>query len=668
MIPRFPGRFAIRILPAEWLLGVAALLLAWRFLLPQFADIARTYFFSEYALKVVPFFADATGKDLIDTWALGDPRPRVVTLAAQLINLSFRGAFPGLAAWHPAIGVAWLLYPLVAWQLYRTVRLLGGERLMAAAAALLWAFSPPALDSLVLCYLPAKALMNLWFVLAIRFAASTSGALEEGGLAYRRPLVLLGSVVLLALLTDETAAVMVVGVLLMFWPLFLRRFDRTGRRLLWLAFILPAICFCLITFVAFPLANHAAGQVPLNYGNLLLHGPSSAMTGLKQTAAPASSHFKDMADKVNPLYLGFVAASAHLLPFRTVPGYWTYSRALPPAEWPVLEVAVLVLALAVLVALTTRLPVRWRQFALRNGLALIGIVLAYSLLLVPLAPAILEINYYGALFSLPFALLFAVVLFGGVQTSTGRLGAVMGIAALAWLQATGYEATNRRTQVYFAAGGLTAGHSVGPAWNRESAREIERGVDEGQFAKVVAQHPFPSPGFCLAFELEAAREVRAGRKVDYFPGESADRPYALMLTQQWQWLRHLGINLDRLAGTMTPAIAIAQGARLAAPETWSDLIRNAGWHGRGDDWEFTRVFDANGGFVERYWLRSCTRVWHQTGSVKFLPGSPKLIFAGTRYSNPEIHAIYITPDDEYLAFDQAGRCCLRFRKVSSVPL
>ena len=667
MIPPSPPRFASRIAPAEWLLGAAALLLAWRFLLPQFTDVARTYFLSEYILKVVPFFADATGGGLIDTWALGDPRPRLVTLVAQFINFQFRGAFPELAAWHPGIGVAWLLYPLVLWQVYRTVRLLGGDHLMAAAAALLWASSPPALDTLVLCYLPAKALMNLWFALAIRLAAQIAAAQAAGQPPDRRTQLLLGGVVLLALLTDETSAVLVVGVLLLFVPLFLGPGARPRGRLLGAGFILPGLCFGLITFLAFPLANRIAGQVPLNYWDLAVHGPSSAMTGLKQTAAPASAHFTDMVGKVNPLYLGFVAASAHLLPFRAVPGYWTYSRPLAPSEWPILETASLILVFAVLVALATRLPGWGKSFALRCGFALIGIVIVYSLLLVPLAPAILEINYYGALFSLPLALLFAIVLLGGVQTPVGRCAAVLWVAAVAWLQATGYEQTNRRTQVYFADGGLTGGHPTGPAWNRASAREIKQGVDEGRFAEVIAQYRFPSPGFCLAFELAAAREHRAGRKADYLPGESADRPFALMLAQQWQWLRFLHINLDRLTG-LTPAIALAQGARPVAPETWGDLIRNTSWHGRGDDWEFTRVFDAGGEFAERYWLSSISRVWRQTGTVRFASPSPRLTFTGTRYNNPELHTLYLTADNEYLAFDQAGRCHLRFRLIAPTPL
>jgi len=666
MSERFVQRFTGRITPAGWVLGAAALLLAARFLLPQFTDVARTYFFSEYALKVVPFFADATGAGLIDTWALGDPRPRVVTLAAQYINLDFRSAFPSLAAWHPGIGLAWLLYPLVVWQVHRVVRLLSGDPLMAAAAALLWASSPPALDSLVLCYLPAKALMNVWFVLALRFAAQASAQVADGQTC-RRSLLLLGGVVLLAFLTDETAVALAVGVLVLFTPLFLGRLAGPRGRFLGPAFVLPAVGFALIALLLFPLANRAAGQVPLNYWELMRHGPASAMTGLDQTAAPASAHFKDMVSKVNPLYLGFVTASAHLLPFRSVPGFWTFSRALPPSEWPLLEVAWLVLAGAAAVALATRLPPPWERFALRCALALAALVLTYSFLLVPLAPAILEINYYGALFSLPIALLFAVILFGGAQAPVGRLAAVLGVSSLAWLQAAGYEATNRRTQVYFADGGLTGGKPTGPAWNRAAAREIKSSVDEGRFAEVIEQHRFPSPGFCLAFELAVAREVRAGRKSDYRPGESADRPYARMLIQQWQWLRHLGITLDRLDG-LTPELALAQGARPVAPATWADLIRHTGWHGRGDDWEFTRVFEEDGHFVERYWLRSSTRIWRQTGTAEIPRGDAQLIMRGTRYPNPVFTAIYLTPDGEYLAFDQAGRCGLRFRRLPPMPL
>lgn len=662
------ARFASRFLTAEWLLGAAGLLLAWRFLLPQFTDVARTYFFSEYALKVVPFFTDAAGRDLIDTWALGDPRPRVVTLAAQFLNSTFRAAFPDLVAWHPGIGLSWVLYPLVVREVNLAARMLGGGRLLAGSAALLWACSPPALDSLVLCYLPAKALMNLWFALAIRLAATALVSMQRDGPLARRPLLLLGLVVLLALLTDETAAALVVGVLIMFWPLFRLPFNRPGVTRLGQALLLPGICFGLITFAIFPLANRVAGQVPLSYLELMLHGPSSAMTGFQQTAIPASAHFQDIAGKMNPLYLGFVVATAHLLPFRAVPGFWTSGRAVNLPEWPLQEVALVVLAFAVLVALIARLPPSWKDVSIRCGLALLGLLLVYSLLLVPLAPAILEINYYGALFSLPLALLAAIALCGGVQTSAARIGAVMGVTCLAALQATGYEATSRRTQAFFADGGLTSGHPTGPAWNRASARAIKRAVDEGRFAEIVQQHVFPSPGFCFAFELEAGRENRAARRFDYVPGQPADRPFGVMLAQQREWLRHLGITLDPLSVTLATITTAAPGATPVAPESWPALIHGTAWHGRGDDWEFTRTFDAQGGFVERYWLRSVTRIWRQIGSAVAATGDTRLSLTGTRYNNADIHTIYITPDGEYLAFAQDGRCHLRFRLIAPTAL
>ena len=652
--------------PAEVLLVVFGLFLAGRFLLPQLTDVSRVYFFAEYPLKIVPFFTDANFKDYWDVWALGDPRPRVATIVAQAVNLKIRNFLPLVVQWHPGFGLSWLLYPFVIAQVYRTFRLWRSDRVMAAAAALLWAFSPPALDSLALCYLPAKALMNLWFALAFRFASEAFGSPDIIPNRRRTALLMLAFVNFAALLTDETAWVQLIALGVFFWPT-LDRASQPSTAVTIAPFVLPVVGLLVVTFVIFPAVNRKNGQVPLNYIDVIAHGPSSAMLGSANANPQTSSHFTNAWGKINPLYLGYVALSAHLVPWRQVPGFWTYSRPIPPAEWPLNEVAFLAVVFAIGVALASRLARPWRHRAVRLTWSIIAMVVAYSVLNVPLAPAILEVNYYGALFSLPFALLFCVLFFGTECTRVERSFAVASVALVSWLQATGYEATNRRTQAYFADGGLTSGHPASRGLTREIIREIKTNVAAGQFGAVVEKYRFPSPGFCLAFEWEAARPGRVGR-FDYLPGEKNRTPSGILLSQQRQWLLQGGAPLGPLLSETTRASALAAGGVEISPLEWSKLCRAGGWHGQGEDWIFTRVFATNGTFTERYWPRTATRIWRQTGAVHFLSTEPTLQFAGSLYNQSGLRSICRRPDGAYLAFDGDGICRLQFRLVPAVAL
>src|ERR1700690_3113370 len=65
-------------------------------------DPNRSYTFSEYVTKFVPFLRDAAPRGWLDEWAMGDPRPRIVTVLATVLNLRLRETWAAWATLPPA--------------------------------------------------------------------------------------------------------------------------------------------------------------------------------------------------------------------------------------------------------------------------------------------------------------------------------------------------------------------------------------------------------------------------------------------------------------------------------------------------------------------------------------------------------------------------------------
>jgi len=372
----------------------------------------RSYFFSEYTLKFVPFLRDARFLGWFDAWAMGDPRPRPVAVLATVMNLRLREEWSNWAVLPPSLGISWLLYPLTLLFLYKALRRMRFDAATGGAACLLWGLSPPALDSLVLCYVPAKALMNFWFAWGLGNAA----ILDIGGTKASRAAVRLAIALSLAWLTDETASIVMLVLLVAFAPSFWN--PRRGRQAIaraWLSVTAPVILFAVVALVVYPLVNRLAGQVPLDFPQTVVRGPSVAYQSTAahpEATKMVSSHFTGMWAKLDPLGMAFTMLTAHLLPNREVPGFWTWSRPRGPSDWPLDEAGAVCFFIAATIAAGARLLPEQRQTAVRIAASIAVLILAYTILLVPLAPAILEVNYYGGLFSMPFDMLLAIILFG----------------------------------------------------------------------------------------------------------------------------------------------------------------------------------------------------------------------------------------------------------------
>jgi hypothetical protein len=624
-------------------------------------DPNRSYAFSEYATKFVPFLRDTTPGGWFDGWGMGDPRPRIVTILATLLNLRLREAWAAVATLPPALGINWLLYPLTLGVLYQALRRMRLNRATALGSCLLWGLSPPALDSLVLCYVPAKALTHLWFALALDAAARLEVARSSPGLtakAASRAAIRLGGVLLLAWLTDETAGIVLLVVLIVFSPLFFGRQPVRHFLLNWSGVAGSLLLFGAVALVAYPVWNRISHQVPLDFLRVIVQGPSVAYPSSDSPAhSIASSHLAGMWGKLRPADIAFTMFSASVVPNREVAGFWTWGSPRGPADWPTREILEVGFFLAILAGLSACLPSYQRGVAMRLWAALAVLILAYTVLLQPIAPAILEINYYGALFSLPFAMLVAVAALGGNRRHILQLLGVLGVAAVALLQVGSYKQTSQRIQRNYSNSEGAWNRQDEIRWNYGTLAALSSAVSTGHYSEAIAKNPFPSRAFCYLFELEANREHRAGKTVDFSPLSPAPTLYDSLLLQQKNWMVRNG-RLPPKGPLPEMAAVMAAGGRNLSDAESRQLVQGQRWEGYGEDWGFTRTFGLQGEYIERRWLLSIMRVWQFRGYAS-VSGPSEIRLADTP-GNPAIKLTILRHDANYYAFDADGRCRFMF--------
>jgi hypothetical protein len=643
---------------------IAATVVLWRTVIDQ----SLTHVFQEYPLKFVPFLLDARPSDLLDSWAMGDPRPRLLNVLGAWTNIELRGLLSEYFAVPPAMGINWLVYPAVLCCLYSLTRRLTANRNIALASAIIWGMSPPALDSLVCCYVPAKVLMNLWFVaacLAAAIYADRDLASPSRSGRFRWPLIALTIVTLLALFTDETSVFIILCIPIMFAPQFSIVKGRwRASAFAWAALLAPLVVYLVTALYLYPMANRAFGQVPLSFISASLRGPSIAMVGDPGASKIASEHIiGHLAANFEPLGLAYTMFTAHLIPNRLVPGYWTSGTPIPPSSWPLWEVGVLCIFFSVTIALSAILPSALRSLLGRIVVVTIAIIVVYAVLLVPLGPAVIEIFYYGALFSIPFSMGIAILLLGNSSGRFLRAVAIVLVAGLATTEAMGLEASARRTDEHFDAYFNEEGKTVPGTFQRNwgTIRDIRNAVRGGDFSEIAKIYPYPTRDFIYAFELEAWRRHSRGEMVDFTPIPTAGSLYSGILDAHMRWASMPPPAMSAPAAGLTETEFRKKGAALIDAKSLIRIISDKTWYGSSRQWSFAFAFDSKSHFTGRYWLNSIVRVWHETGSIAIHSPS-EFEFVGTRLGRHGACKAYAYKGIYYV-FESDGVCLFAFRQI-----
>jgi hypothetical protein len=603
----------VRRYPAISLLIIFTPLIAFHALGVAF-DPNRAYVFNEYVSKFVPFMSNARLIDLFDGWAMGDPRPRLMNALATKANLSIREWVDARWILPPALGISWLIYCLVPVFVFLGARRLAGSNYVALAAALVWSTSPPALDSLALCYVPAKPLMQLWFAIAFWLLASVGENAETRFSRTRRPL-LLAATLAAAWLTDETTAIAIGCLGVIFLPLFLSR-QHLGRAFThaWLPVIVSIAIFGGAAFIIYPWINHLADQVPLEFLQTVIHGAPAAYPGAYESMATVD--LGNVWSRINPLGLAFTLFSAYLIPNREVLGFWTWSTGRGPSEWPVAEALAVAFAVAVLLVGCLALKKSQRALATRVVGSLVVFVLLQSILLLPLAPSLLEVNYYAGLFALPFALFVGLSAHGFTRTSVGRWISPVLILTVCALQAAGYNSTSERNRRHHSNYELFWNQQPEQKWDYGTLATIRDNVRQGDFDSVAEARPYPSRAFSYAYELETFRRKSLDQAIDYRPFSQSPNLYSFIIAGEKALLARNGLPVTA-PENLTLKEVLDRGATVISAETTDTLIAGSVWRCSYPD-STSYITISHGKFYERMQLGVVMRVWHRNGTIRSL--------------------------------------------------
>ena len=602
--------------------------------------------FLEYYLKYLPFLTDHGWAGVLDLAAMGDPRPRLLPLLGAVLNIEVRGIVLLHHTLHPAFGIAWLIYPAGIAALYWAVYLLSGRRTTALIASLIYAASPGQLDILVDYYIPAKPLVNLFFVTALLGLALAE---PHPSLDLRRPR--LGTAILFlsalgAVLSDETAVFLISTLGILALPRLCDHSAPIARRLAALAALLTALLVYVgIGFVALPYLQAREGYALVPLGTVMLRGVYAAMFGTAQPFAAFLAH-------VHVASLFETILSAHMIIGRSVLGNWTYDHPEHPF-WDASagEYGQHLAVLIALAALLWMLGRSQRRLVWSVVIASALFVCGQAVMIHPLAPYLSEVNYYASLSSI-FVALLAGLLLGDFAERKGCLP--LAALAAAWLAFTGFYNFLDTAQRH-------PGFTDAPlTWTK--LRAARAAALSGELLTLPGAAgsadgiPHRSRIYLSALEVAMAKAHADGVPVDIKPL----RPLAsapLYQSLHLETLRDPGI--PRLAEPGPATLAEASAVRGIAVST-VDSASLRGRHLRGSTAEWNVDIRVAGDGVVRAtaWRPGLMRLWGLTGRLVKRAEAECLVFDQA----PELClAAVVTRGGDASAYDSAGHWALSFR-------
>lgn len=621
-------------------------LVGWYFILrPTYAAT-----FLEYYQKYLPFFTDRGFGGVLDLAALGDPRPRLLPLLGAAIDVDMRRALLRLGTMHPAFGISWLFYPAALAALFQAVYLLTGRRTAAAIACLIYAASPAALDVLVDYYMPAKPLVNFFFITALLGVGLSEPHPSLGRVRH----TWLGSALIFlsalgGMLSDETAVFLIAIVGILMTP---RLFDRTAppaeRLAAPAALVLALALYLAVGMVVLPLLEERHGYAVVPFAAVVLQGVYAAMFGA--APKPLGGFLRDY----DPGSLLWTIVSAHMAIGRTVGGNWTNDHGLRLAETTPREYGQMLAAAAAFAVLMLTVGRSQRRLAWLLLAAFAFFVLGQAILIFPLAPWLVEVNYYASLSSI-FVALFGGILLGDLAGHRPCLP-LAGLTA-AWLAFAGlhnYLETAKRHP------GFTDAPLTWGALREARMQALAGGIYAfPDVAGPPERYPRRGRRYLYALEVAMGQEHEQGRRVDVVPL----RPIASAPLYRTLHLETLfDTHIPRLAAPGPATLAEAR-AMPAASVAGANAPALAGKHLRGStaEWNLDVTVGESGIVRGTAWRPGLMRLWELTGRLAQRADGACLVFDQA----PELClASVVAGEKELYAYDAEGRWVLSFRYAS----
>jgi hypothetical protein len=346
-------------------------------------------------------------------------RPRFITYYLLEVDQKLRLMIYDWMPAHPTLmPVAWLLYLVGVYYLYRLMLNLTGKRLAGLASAALFVSAIGFLSAFSMQFMPGKPLSSTALIMSLYAVSEAVKRLSPGGLFVQAPgiqkyLALLWLV--LGLFLDEMPIASLMIVPLVFWPYFVPRwpwkrpdivaFVKNG-----LFFSIPALAFLgIVVFVIPPLTQYLFGYWFDYLGDILLiHGNTRSAPSL-EVAVQSGLEPWVLVGNVTTLF------GLSLAPWTISPLVYTINDVYPGGQvtnLPKIAILVLFFAAALYLAIRCRGPVAMHLRGLL--LSLPPFILFLSLLMARHIPVVTG-YYYGAIFASIFAILVGLMLAGVAQ-------------------------------------------------------------------------------------------------------------------------------------------------------------------------------------------------------------------------------------------------------------
>jgi hypothetical protein len=472
------------------------------------------------------------------------------------------------------------------------------------------------LDMLCNFYIPAKPLCLLFTLVGIFICIDVIKS-------NRSPVVLLLAVLIIfsSLLCDES------GVLIFtFLPfiLFLCPNENFKRKF----YVLVSMIASLILYVFFaieilPLINSSLSQQQVNFIEFGMLGIYKSVFKIE------SSSFHNLLSPNSSIRLFEVIISSFMVPFRGVVGSWSSINQVGFLSLNVsnkyIYISVLIISIYLLTLLSES---RIRQIFLLI-IGLIAFCILQSILLAPLAPYLVDVNYYGNLSSIFICLILGILIGSPKRERSNLIERILFIFVIVSCISNFYNTAMRNPHF----------GNIAPSWNKLFL--IKDLININRLDAISNNYGFYNRLFFWGYEMDNMKKFHNNIKVDVYPH--------IVNESTLSKLPETGFQDDKLLNAYPRALKKFGNKTENIPASifYKKLI-NKEIRGSDGSWRFIVNIDAKGSFSEKIWYKGFLRQWYDKGVVS--PSNELICFNYEKWKRICYSHFYAIEKDKFIAY------------------
>ncbi|MFA5059540.1 MAG: hypothetical protein WC676_02835 [Candidatus Omnitrophota bacterium] len=347
-------------------------------------------------------------------------RARIFSNIFQTFNILFRNWIFQFIPVHPSLSLTWIVVlVLCPYFLYKFIKNITDDKAIALITAFLYIISPGALISVIMLFLPGKAITNFFCIFCLYLGSVIARNIEKASCtSFRRDFLFLVLMIIASLFFDEYSLFIFVLVPIFFPGIFRQRQQRVFTTILYL--LIPAVYYFSLTFFL-PQLYAFAGYPGFNFFAFSDHmGISQRLPNIDVWAmivnfilllhdnllAGFNAYLKD--PSVSVRVTQFYSTANELIHGDNIQLGWDFIKDKHITFFQILHG---IFSFAILAVGAWALAGKWRDnqnkklrtYFLKSLMALVGFVIFFSLLHMT-SNILAGCGYYGSCFSVFFAI------------------------------------------------------------------------------------------------------------------------------------------------------------------------------------------------------------------------------------------------------------------------